>query len=170
MPDSLTLHQHDHAARLKYIYFVCGLAAVLFAYLGKDYFPVHPINLHGILTISALSCFASSVVCGMANILCFINGTRLNVKTAASREGIKNCLDAMIQHKAGKNNTTLDIKTGKEPTIQQIKARFKRLKAEHNKNRKDMTKAFRSSGYWNIFCHFFLLLGFILLICSKFAL
>jgi hypothetical protein len=43
MSASLTIFEKEHAAREKYIYFICGLAGVLFAYVGKDYFPVHPL-------------------------------------------------------------------------------------------------------------------------------
>jgi hypothetical protein len=51
---SLTIFEKEHEAREKYTYFVCGLAGALFAYIGKDYFPDHPLNYSAVFTIGAL--------------------------------------------------------------------------------------------------------------------
>jgi hypothetical protein len=168
MSASLALFEKEHAAREKYIYFVCGLAGVLFAYIGKDYFPVRPFDCAAILTIGAMISLTLCLVLGMARIQSYIEGLSINRVGLGNEEELKNIRDSLVMWKAGQANYTVSKKTGKEyRTIEELEEDIKLLQTSVNKDYNRMKKWFNWATYLFIACHFFLVVGFILLICAK---
>jgi hypothetical protein len=75
MSASLTMFEKEHEGRIKYSYFICSISSALVAYIGKDYFPESPINLHDKLTLWAL---ASLTLCfGFALLQLFFFGKKM---------------------------------------------------------------------------------------------
>ena len=167
MSASITIYEKEHASREKYIYFVCGLAGVLFAYIGKDYFPTHPQDLRDKLTIGAMASLALSLAFGMAHIQFNIKGISLNKDVLVVVEEIGNCVITVGQRKAGQANRSINTKTGKEHTTEEIEATIERLKALNAIQETKMKRWFLGATVLFIICHCFLVSGFILLICSK---
>ena len=160
MSTSISVFEKEHAAREKYIYFVCGLAAALVAYIGKDYFPVRPIDFVGKLTISAMASLTLCLAFGMTHIQCFIKGTSINKDVLVAGEEINNCVNSLLKRKTGQSNFTLNLKTGQEHTTEELEAIVEQLKAKSDVDFKRITKWYWWSTVWFIVCHCFLALGF----------
>ncbi len=169
MSSASTIHERGHAATQKYDYFVCGLAMAMFAYIGKDFYVVHPINLYEKFTISALACYALSVCSGLLGIYSFNIATRLNERVLVCGESARNCLSVILRHKADDSVPIMNDATGKESSIKVVKAKFKKFRTQQKQFRKEMRGSFVFSTVCNLFCHLFLFCGFILIIWSKFS-
>jgi hypothetical protein len=169
MSASLSVFEKEHAAREKYIYFVCGLAGALVAYIVKDYFPVRPIDFIGELTMSAMISLTLCLAFGMVHIQFFIKGTSINKDVLVADEELKNFVNTLVARKAGQCNLSVNTKTGKEYTTEEIEASIVNLKASRDIDFNRMTKWFWWSTVWFIVCHIFLVFGFFFLIYSKFT-
>ncbi len=170
MSASLTIFEKEHAAREKYIYFICALAGALFAYVGKDYFPVHPLNCAATLTIGAMVSLTLCLAFGMARIQVYIKGLSINRDVLVAEDELKNLRDSLVKHKSGASNYSLNYKTGKEyVTIEELEKDIKTLQITKDNDFKRMGKVFIWSTRLFIACHCFLALGFILLICARIA-
>jgi hypothetical protein len=165
----LTVFEKETAAREKYIYFVCGVAGALFAYIGKDFSPVHPLTCVAILTISAMAALALSLAIGMAHIQCFIQALSKNKDILVNKDDLKKCNMSIFKYKTGEANYTRDLMTGEEPTIEVTEERIKALTAIMAQNQQKMHKWVRGALISFTVCHVFLMLGFLLLILSKFV-
>ena len=165
----LKLFEHESAARSRYMYFVCALAAGLFAYIGKDYFPVHPIDNAGWFTIAALASFVLCLAFGMGNLQLYIQMLNANKGVFATKQDLKVCNTSIFKHKTGEANFTHDMVKGGERSIEEIQADIERFTVEMA----DKSAKVEKYSKWICrthppICHAFLIIGFILLIVSKF--
>jgi hypothetical protein len=163
----IKVFEQETSARNKYVYFVCGLAAALFAYIGKDYFPTHPIDLIGYLTISSLACLAISLALGMLHIIVFIQALSANKDVHVANQNLKKCNNSIFMRKTGQANYTRDLTTGCELTMEELEAELKKLTPILERENKKMKKWMRWALVTFVACHVFLGLGFILLILAK---
>jgi hypothetical protein len=170
MSASLTIFEKEHAAREKYIYFVCGLAGALFAYIGKDYFPVHPLDLVAKLNIWAMVCLMLCLVSGMARIQVYIEGLSINRDELVAEEELKNLRECWVKHKSGESNFTMAHKTGKKyTTIEELQKDIEALQKAKDATHKRMEKWFRWATGLLIICNCFLAFGFLLIVFAKLA-
>lgn len=167
---SLSLFEKEHAAREKYVYFVCGLAGALFAYIGKDYYPEHPIKIIAVLTISALISLTLCVAFGMARIQVYTHGLSINRDVLVAEEKLENIRGCKVKQMAKESNYAMDYKTGKEYTsIEELDKDINILQETRDKDFIRMEKWFKGATCLLFICNIFLALGFILLICAKLA-
>jgi hypothetical protein len=170
MSESLNIFDKEHASREKYIYFVCGLAGALFAYIGKDYFPVHPIDCIGILTISALISFIVCIAFGMARIQVYTHGMSINRDVIVEETNLRNLRVCRLKFLSKEITLSEDNKTGKTySTIEEYDADIKAKQTIRDKTHIRMEKWFKWATWLLIISNGFLALGFILLISAKLA-
>lgn len=170
MSASLSLFEKEHAAREKYIYFICGVAGALLAYLGKDFTPSHPWTVHDKLLISTLGSLVLAFLFGIGNILAYIKGISLNKDVLTAQEEIGNFVNAITFQLENKNKgvpLSINKKDGKCQTIEEMQAHIAQLTPTIEKDTARMKGWFRFSQVLFVFCHIFLILGFILMVCSK---
>ena len=170
MSASLTVFEKEHAMTEKYIYFLCGLAGALVAYIGKDYHVVHPVDLSNKLTLLAMATLTLSLMFGMAHIQVFINATSKNKDVLVTDEEIRNYIMALVERKAGKANYSINAKTGKEYTSEDMEKEIDIFKAKREAAFRKMTRRYKCSTVLSIVCQSFLIIGFFLIIWSKLAL
>ncbi|MGA9452103.1 MAG: hypothetical protein WBW41_12260 [Verrucomicrobiia bacterium] len=172
MSASLSLFDKEHTAREKYIYFICGVASALVAYLGKDYTPSHPWTIHDKLNISTLICLVVSFLFGVGRILCYIQGISINKDVLVAQEEIGNFVNALTYRLENKDKgvpISINKKNGKPYSTEEIQARIVELTASSETDSTRMKKRFKFSQILFVICHVFLILGFILMICAKLA-
>jgi hypothetical protein len=169
MSASLNLFDKEHASREKYVYFVCSLAGALFAYIGKDYFPEHPINCVGVLTIAALISFVLCIAFGMARIQVYTHMLGINRDVLVFEEEIAKLQNSWIAHEKGEAYLTLSNK---------LYENLKQVRIEELVNERAIKKEteFARMKTWEkwatgllIISNGFLALGFILLLWAKIA-
>jgi hypothetical protein len=137
MSASLSLYDKEQAAREKYIYFLCGVAGPLFAYLGKDYKPSHPRTTQDTLAVSTLSCFVALFLFGTERIIFYIQGIGTNIEALTAREETGNCVDALTtrMQKAQKGVLiSINNETGKAFTTEEIQAAIEESAATAEKH------------------------------------
>ena len=153
--------------REKYIYFLCGLAGALFAYIGKDYHPVHPIDLSNKLTLLAMASLTLSLAFGMAHIRVFIHFTSINKHALRNDEEVANHITALANCKAGKANLTINNQTRKEYTIDELENGINARTTKRDILIGKMDTWHKWAMCLIIVSHCFLVIGFLLLIVSK---
>ncbi len=159
----------EQTARDKYIYFVCGLAGALVAYMGKDYFPVHPMGTKEWLTVLSLISLTFCLAFGMAHMRCVITTLNHNKMVMLNKWDLKVCNTSIFKRKTGEANFSRDMTTGKEPTVEEIEAEIIKHQGLMADNQRKMNKWERWSLLTFVTCHVFLVLGFLMLIASKLA-
>jgi hypothetical protein len=164
MSASINLFDKEHAAREKYVYFVVGLAGALFAYLGKDYTPPHELTIVSLLTMSALTSLTLCIVFGLTRIQVYIHGLSINRDVLLAEEEISDFNKSLIMHYKGEANVAFSNKTQTLLTTTDIEAA---RALHHTKKTKDFVKMKRWFKCATI--TLFLVLGFVLIIASKFA-
>lgn len=100
----------------QYIYFICGVAGALVAYLGKDYTPSHPWTIIDKLNISTLICLIVSFLFGVGRILCYIQGISINKDVLVAQEEIGNFVNALTYRLENKDKgvpISINKKNGK---------------------------------------------------------
>lgn len=172
MSASLSLFEKEHAAREKYIYFICGVAGALVAYLGKDYTPSHPWTVHDSFLISTLGSLMLAFLFGIGNILAYIRGISINKDVLTAQEENGNFVNAITYRLENKDKgvpISINKKDGKQYTTEEIQAHIAQLAAAIEKDTARMKRWFCFSQVLFAVCHVFLILGFILMVCSKLA-
>ncbi len=172
MSASLSLFDKEHAAREKYIYFVCGVASALVAYIGKDYTPSHPWTDYDKFTISTLVCLIVAFLFGIGRILTYIQGISINKDVLAAQEETGNFVNALTYRLENKDKgmlISINKKNGKPYSTEEIQARIAELTALSETDSARMNRWFNFSQVLFVICHAFLILGFVLMICAKLA-
>ena len=169
MSASLTVFEKEYESREKYIYFICGVAGASFAYIGKDYFPVHPLDWPAKLTIGSLFSLMVCFAFGMARIQVYIHGLSINRDVLVAEDELTRMNDSWIKHEQGAANMTLSNKTGKTFNVSDLEDEINTLRAKKDKDFKRMENWFKWATILFVICHVFLAFGFILLICAKLA-
>jgi hypothetical protein len=169
MSASLAVFEKEHAMTEKFIYFVCGLAGALVAYIGKDFHAVHPFDLSNKLTLLAMAALTLSLVLGMVHIQVFIDATSKNKDVLVKDEEIKNLITALVERKAGKASYSVNDKTAKEFTFEEMERELATFQLDRGISFTKMLNRYKCSRVLSIACQCFLIIGFLLLIWSKFA-
>jgi hypothetical protein len=172
MSASLSLFDKEHAAREKYIYFICGVAGALVAYIGKDYTPSHPWTINDKLNISTLICLTVSFLFGVGRILCYIQGISINKDVLVAQEEIGNFVNALTFRLENKDKgvpISINRKNGKPYTAEEIQAHIVELTVSSETDSARMKSWFNVSQTLFVICHAFLVFGFILMIWAKIA-
>jgi len=168
MSASLSLFEKEHNAREKYIYFICGVAGALIAYLGKDYKPNHPWTTHDTLTISTLGSLILAFGFGIGNILSYIQGISENKDLLVAFEEMGNFVESKNFLRANMFvGVSTNKKDGKDYTLEEVEAHITTINKKSEKIKIEMDRWFALSKVTFKICHFFLFAGFILLVCSK---
>jgi hypothetical protein len=127
MSASLSLFDKEHAAREKYIYFICGVASALVAYIGKDFTPNCPWTIYDKFTISTLVCFTVAFLFGIGRILSYIQGISINKDVLTAQEETGNFVNALTYRLENKDNgmpISINKKNGKPYSTEEIQARI----------------------------------------------
>jgi hypothetical protein len=141
---------------------------VLFAYLGKDYYPIHPFDCAAKLTIGAMVSLILCVAFGMARIQVYIKALNINREMLCATEELINFRESRIKWKTGGANYIINHKTGKEyGTIEELDKDISLLQTRRDKDHHRMEKWFKWATHLFIACHLFLAAGFVLLVCAK---
>ena len=175
MSASLSVFEKEHSAREKYIYFICGLASALVAYIGKDYFPAHPFTWAEYLTLAALLLFFACFVSGCVYIIIFIKVTNLNRDALVIEEEIANIYRNLVLLDADEmlnqpRNIFRNLQTGKKYSLinkQELEDDVDKLKQKKDETRARMKVFDCKIDSWFIAAHCCLGLGFILMIIAK---
>jgi len=170
MDASLSLFDKEHASKEKYIYFLCSVASVLLAYIGKDYKPNHPLALHDELTLWCLGCLTGSFVLGLGRIICYNHGLTLNKEYVTAAEGIKNVNQSLLHHKEKESEgkvRPITMGEGQEIPKDRLENEMKKLILEKQTKFKRMMKWYKASTFFVVLCHILLIAGFVLLLFSK---
>jgi hypothetical protein len=169
---SLSLFDKEHAAREKYIYFICGVSSALVAYLGKDYKPNHPWTVHDTLMVATLGSLLLSFLFGIGRMLSYIKAISLNKDMLVAREETGNFVDAFTKWLDDEKKGApimINKKTGERFTKEQIEEEKKQSFALAEKYSVQMKRWFRASAVLYVICHVFLVAGFVLMMWAKVA-
>jgi hypothetical protein len=168
MAASMTIYEKEYASRETYVYFICGVASALFAYMGKDYYPVHPLDLPGKYTIASMISLVVSFVFGMARIQVFLKGSTISRKMMNTQDEITVLSNAWKDITENRATMAFNTITGKKFVSAEG------IDKELNQKREKWAKRLKQLKKWQKWakiclgvCHVFLVLGFIFLIISK---
>ena len=171
MTASLSLFDKEHAAREKYIYFICGVTSALVAYLGKDYKPNHPWTIHDTLMLSTLSSLLLSFLFGIGRILFYIKAISINTVTLRAREETQRFVEGLTKRQETEDKggvvTTRNTLTGEVITKEGMEAMVRQSSALAEKYSAQMKRWFRASAVLLVICHVFLIAGFALMMWAK---
>jgi hypothetical protein len=171
MSASLSIFEKEHAARDKYIYFICGVASALVAYIGKDFAPHPTFTLHDKLTIASLVALILAFGFGLANMLAYIEGLSANKEYTLARESTENFVRAKAERieaeNQGKAVLSFDTRTGEPHSLEQMEKRIVDSISLSAKHHDKMDRWFKVSHYLFIAFHGFLVVGLLLLVGSK---
>jgi hypothetical protein len=171
MSSSLTVFEHEHKAREKYIYFICGVAGALVAYIGKDYKPNNPWTIYDTLTMWTLACLTLSFVLGLGRILTYIQGMSIN-RDVLVKEGELASLNSSrafhLEHQGKGIPVTVSSKRQTPLSTAEIEIAIDKLNSMKAEYSIRMKRWHKWSTFFLVVCQIFLVAGFILLLCSKF--
>lgn len=170
MSASLSLFDKEHAAREKYIYFICGVTGALIAYIGKDYRPSNPWTNHDTLTVSVLSCLVLSFGFGLLRILFYIHGMSHNRDVLVAEEElaiINNSLTFHMQNLDKGVPISIGTKNPKYYKKEDLENRRKELIQSANEKRPKMEFWHTWSTGFLWVANALLFVGFVLLVLSK---
>lgn len=161
------LFDKEHTSREKYIYFICGVAGALVAYIGKDFKPSHPLSNHDLLMLWCLGCLVGSFIFGIARILAHIEGLNYNRESVFAEEEITEFNRALANHIQNPGMASLSTKVGGALNQAEIEGIIKFLRGKVTKDTKSMNRYHSLATFLFVVCHIALIAGFVLLLLSK---
>jgi hypothetical protein len=170
MSVSLSIYEKEHAARERYVYFICGVSGALLAYIGKDYRPDASWTRHDTLVIVTLASLLVSFLFGLLRILFYVEGMSTNRDIIVIEEEVENITNVLIQHKTQQSVghvIALDKHTGKQQTMQDLQDRITALNTKKQPLVPKMNRWHDWSTIFLVICHFFLIAGMSFLVLSK---
>lgn len=170
MSASLSVFEREHESREKYIYFICGVASALLAYLGKDYKPSHPWTTHDTLTVSTLGCLLMVFVFGTGRILCYTHGLSANKEKLVAQEETANFVEKLARRLENEQKgvaLSINKLTGRFVTKEEIQKNIDATSALYTKHEKRERKWFNVSTVLFVICHIFLVGAFALMMWAK---
>jgi hypothetical protein len=167
METSHLLFDKEHQSREKYIYFICGVAGALVAYIGKDFKPSFPLSKHDELTLWCLGCLTVSFIFGIGRMLAYIEKLKYNKESVFAEEEISKFNGALIQHTQNPGMVSLTTKVKEPLNKSDIEGILKYLREKVKKENKSMSRFHRLGKLLFVVCHICLIAGFVLLLLSK---
>jgi hypothetical protein len=156
------LHKSLREGQQKLNYFLLGLAAAMFAYLGKD-FRVHALALNReTVELAALLCFAASVAIGVLVVSASLTIQQWNIALLQSHREHLEFTGALQSGQAH-----LDVNTGETVTHAQLTERIEHLLGSSKDLNKRLEAAVRYATELGLARTGTLLVGFGLLALSR---
>jgi hypothetical protein len=159
---SLPLYQSYQESGEKFDYFVCGVAAALFAYIGQNYSP-KPLGFDlNLLEPLSLLLLASSFFVGLKHLETCVHLRKYNFLNIDAGERAGNLTEALA-----KPGLQFNPSTGEMWTIEKIMARREDAIIKSQVIEQKMDKEVRKANRLNKVRDWILMLGFLVVLLSK---